>query len=192
LGFYLRNRKAAEKDDRQGSTAGALKSDKGVVMRTTIAFLSGALLGSVLVAGQAQGLRLTGENYLNHVAIAVENFDAAFAFYTQKLGFREAFTVRDANGRPTLAYVQVSRNTFIELQQANANRPPGLNHFGLHVENLKSAVDTFKQRAVMVEDPRVRPDDSSVANATDPNGIRIEMFEFGPGSPQGKAIASWK
>jgi hypothetical protein len=44
----------------------------------------------------------------------------------------------------------------------------------------------------MVEDPRVRPDDSSVANATDPNGIRIEMFQFGPGSPQGKAIASWK
>lgn len=161
-------------------------------MRTSIAFVAGVLLGSLLVSGQAQGLRLSGENYLNHVAIAVENFDAAFAFYTQKMGFREAFTVRDANGRPNLAYVQVSRNTFIELQQANANRPAGLNHFGLHVENLKTAVDTLKQRAVTVEDPRVRPDDSAVANATDPNGIRIEMFEFGPGSPQGKAIASWK
>jgi hypothetical protein len=45
---------------------------------------------------------------------------------------------------------------------------------------------------VMVDDVRVRPDDSSVSNATDPNGLRIEMFEFGPGSPQGKAIASWK
>jgi len=161
-------------------------------MRTSIGFLLGVLVGSMLVAAQAQGLRLTGENYLNHVAIAVENFDAAFAFYTQKMGFREAFTVRDANGRPNLAYVQVSRNTFIELQQANANRPPGLNHFGLHVENLKNVVDTLKQRGVTVEDPRVRPDDSSVANATDPNAIRIEMFEFGPGSPQGKAIASWK
>jgi hypothetical protein len=60
------------------------------------------------------------------------------------------------------------------------------------VENLKNVVDTLKQRGVTVEDPRVRPDDSSVANATDPNAIRIEMFEFGPGSPQGKAIASWK
>jgi len=161
-------------------------------MRTSVAFLLGALLGSVLVLGQAQGLRLAGENYLNHVAIAVENFDSAFAFYTQKMGFREAFTVRDANGKPNLAYVQVSRNTFIELQQANSSRPPGLNHFGLHVENLKAAVDSLKQRGVTVEEPRVRPDDSSVANATDPNGIRIEMFEFGPGSPQGKAIASWK
>jgi catechol 2,3-dioxygenase-like lactoylglutathione lyase family enzyme len=163
-----------------------------VVVRTFIAFLFGALLGSVLVSAQGQELRLAGDNYLNHVAISVENFDAAFAFYTQKMGFREAFTVRDASGRPNLAYVQVSRNTFIELQQANANRPPGLNHLGLHVEKLKATVDTLKQRGVTVEEPRVRPDDSAVANATDLNGIRIEMFEFGPGSPQGKAIASWK
>jgi hypothetical protein len=86
----------------------------------------------------------------------------------------------------------VSRNTFVELQRTNPNRRAGLNHFGLHVENLQSVVASLKQRGVMVEDPRVRPDDSSVANATDPNGIRIEMFQFGPGSPQGKAIASWK
>jgi catechol 2,3-dioxygenase-like lactoylglutathione lyase family enzyme len=157
-----------------------------------MSFLFGLLLGSLLVSGLAQQQRLAGENYLNHVGLAVENFDEAFTFYTQKMGFREAFTVRDANGRSTLAYVQVNRNTFVELQQANANRPPGLNHFGLHVENLRAAVADLKGRGVTVEEPRVRPDDSSVANATDPNGIRIEMFEFGPQSPQGKAIASWK
>jgi catechol 2,3-dioxygenase-like lactoylglutathione lyase family enzyme len=161
-------------------------------MKTSMVFLLGLVLGSILVPGVAQQQRLAGENYVNHVAIAVENFDEAFAFYTQKMGFREAFTVRDANGRPTLAYVQVNRNTFVELQQANATRRPGLNHFGLHVENLHATVASLKQRGVTVEEPRARPDDSSVANATDPNGIRIEMFEFGPQSPQGKAIASWK
>jgi catechol 2,3-dioxygenase-like lactoylglutathione lyase family enzyme len=161
-------------------------------MRTSIVFLLGLLLGTVLAPGIAQQPRLAGENYVNHVGLAVENFEEVFAFYTQKMGFREAFTVRDASGRPTLAYVQVNRNTFVELQQANANRPPGLNHFGLHVENLPTTVAALKQRGVTVEEPRVRPDDSSVANATDPVGTRIEMFEFGPGSPQGKAIASWK
>jgi lactoylglutathione lyase/glyoxylase I family protein len=161
-------------------------------MRTSVVFVLGILLGSALAPVLAQGPRLAGENYVNHVAIAVENFDEAFAFYTQKMGFREAFTVKGADGKPTLAYVQASRNTFVELQQANATRRPGLNHFGLHVENLKATVAALKARGVMVEEPRVRPDDSSVANATDPNGIRIEMFEFGPGSPQGKAIASWR
>ena len=161
-------------------------------MRTSVVFVMGLLLGLTIATGFAQGDKLAGENYVNHVAIAVDNFDDAFNFYTQKMGFREAFTVKDANGKPTLAYVQANRNTFVELQQANANRRPGLNHFGLHVQDLKAVVATLKQRGVMVEDPRVRADDSSVANATDPNGIRIEMFEFGPGSPQGKAIASWK
>jgi catechol 2,3-dioxygenase-like lactoylglutathione lyase family enzyme len=153
-------------------------------------FVVGILVGSALATGFAQGERLAGENYVNHVAIAYDNFDEAFAFYTQKMGFREAFTVKDANGKPTLAYVQANRNTFVELQPANANRKQGLNHYGLHVENLKATVATLKQRGVMVEDPR--PDDSSVANATDPAGVRIEMFELGPGSPAGKAIASWK
>jgi lactoylglutathione lyase/glyoxylase I family protein len=161
-------------------------------MRISVVFLTGLLLGSALAPGFAQGDRLAGTNYVNHVAIAVENFDEAFAFYTQKMGFREGFTVRDDKGQAVLAYVQVSRNTFVELQRANANRRPGLNHFGLHVEDLKATVATLKQRGVMVDEPRQRPDDSAVTNATDPNGIRIEMFEFGPGSPQGKAIASWK
>ena len=161
-------------------------------MKTSIVFVIGVLVGSALTPLVAQSPKLAGENYVNHVGMAVENFDEAFAFYTQKMGFREAFTVKDAAGKPTLAYVQVNRNTFVELQQANANRPKGLNHFGLHVENLKATVAALKERGVTVDEIRVRPDDSSVANATDPNGIRIEMFEFGPGSPQGKAIASWK
>jgi catechol 2,3-dioxygenase-like lactoylglutathione lyase family enzyme len=164
-------------------------------MRTSVVFVTGVLVGCALTAVFAQGVRLApgdNVNYVNHVGFAVDNFDEALTFYTQKMGFREAFTVKDAAGKPQLAYVQVSRNTFVEIQQANANRRPGLNHFGLHVENLKGVVATLKERGVTVDDVRVRPDDSSVANATDPNGIRIEMFEFGPGSPQGKAIASWK
>ena len=139
-------------------------------MRPSVVFVMGLLLGTMIATGSAQDNRLAGENYVNHVAIAVENFDEAFTFYTQKMGFREAFTVRDAAGKPTLAYVQANRNTFVELQQANANRRPGLNHFGLHVENLKAVVAALKQRGVTVDEPRVRPDDSSVANATDPAG----------------------
>src|SRR5215831_6856760 len=164
-------------------------------MRSSLVFVTGLLIGGALVTGVAQSTRLAPDgnvNYVNHVGFAVENFDEALKFYTEKMGFREAFTVKDAAGKPQLAYVQVSRNTFVEIQQANANRRPGLNHFGPHIENLKNVVATLKERGVMVDDVRIRPDDSSVANATDPNGIRIEMFEFGPGSPQGKAIASWK
>jgi catechol 2,3-dioxygenase-like lactoylglutathione lyase family enzyme len=161
-------------------------------MRTSLVFLMGVLIGSIVAPGVAQDNRLAGANYVNHVAISVPNFDQALAFYTQKMGFREAFVVRDDKGQPTLAYVQASKNTFVELMPSNANRPPGLNHYGLHVEDLKGVVATLKQRGVDVSEPRPGRGDSSVANVTDPNGIRIELFQFGKDSAQGQAIESWK
>jgi len=161
-------------------------------MRVSIGFVVGVLFGLGIAAATAQNNRLGGVNNMNHVGISVERFDEALAFYTQKMGFREAFTVRDDKGQPTLSYVQVSRDTFVELQPANANRPPGLSHFGLHVQDLKATVATLKQRGVTVEEPRAGREDSMVANATGPGGIRIELFQFGPESPQGRAISSWK
>jgi catechol 2,3-dioxygenase-like lactoylglutathione lyase family enzyme len=161
-------------------------------MRTVIVFVAGLAIGTAMSPLLAQGDRAAGINNMNHVAIAYDNFDEAFEFYTKKMGFKEGFTVRNAQGQPALSYIQVSRDTFIEIQPANANRKAGLNHYGLHVGDLKSYVAALKQRGVTVDEVRERPDDSSVANATDPAGIRIEMFQFGPGSAQGKAIAAWK
>ena len=92
-------------------------------MRSAVVFAAGLAVGSMFATAVAQDHRLPGDNYVNHVGMAVQNFDEAFKFYTEKMGFREAFTVKDNAGKPTLAYVQVSRNTFVELQQANANRP---------------------------------------------------------------------
>jgi catechol 2,3-dioxygenase-like lactoylglutathione lyase family enzyme len=161
-------------------------------MRTSIGFVLGVLFGLGIGSVVAQNNRLSGVNNMNHVGIAVERFDEALAFYTQKMGFREAFTIRDEKGQPALSYVQVSRDTFVELQPTNANRPPGLTHFGLHVQDLQAIVATLKERGVTVEEPRAGRVDSMVANATGPGGIRIEIFQFGPQSPQGQAINSWK
>jgi len=161
-------------------------------MRASAAFVIGVLVGTGVVSAVAQNNRLSGVNNMNHVGIAVERFDEALAFYTEKMGFREAFTVRDDKGQPTLSYVQVSRDTFVEIQPANPNRPAGLTHFGLHVEDLKTTVATLKQRGVTVEEPRAGRQDSMVVNATGPGGMRIEIFQFGPQSLQGQAISSWK
>lgn len=161
-------------------------------MRTSMGFVIGVLCGLGVASAVAQNNRLAGVNNMNHVGIAVERFDEALAFYTQKMGFREAFTVRDEKGQPTLSYVQVSRDTFVELQPTNSNRPAGLNHFGLHVEDIKAFVSVLKQRGVTVEEPRAGRADSMVANATGPGNIRIEIFQFGPESLQRKAMDSWK
>ena len=131
---------------------------------------------------------------LNHVGLSVPSIPDAAAFYTQKLGFREAFRNSDAQGNPTAIYLQISKNTFLELQQANAQRPAGVNHFGLEAPNIKAAVALFKQHGATATDPGAPSGFSHaiLANVTDLNGLRIELAELGPESLQRKAMDSWK
>jgi catechol 2,3-dioxygenase-like lactoylglutathione lyase family enzyme len=70
---------------------------------------------------------------LNHVGISVKDFDKELNYYTKTLGFREVFAFKDPDGKPALTYVQLSRDTFLELQPANADRPPGLSHIRIQV-----------------------------------------------------------
>jgi catechol 2,3-dioxygenase-like lactoylglutathione lyase family enzyme len=161
-------------------------------MRGVVLFVAGLLCGLAVQATMAQNE--TAGVVLNHVGLSVPSIPDAAAFYTQKLGFREAFRNSDAQGNPTAIYLQISKNTFLELQQANAQRPAGVNHFGLEAPNIKAAVALFKQRGATATDPGAPSGFSHaiLANVTDLNGLRIELAELGPESLQRKAMDSWK
>jgi len=161
-------------------------------MRTSIVFVFGFLLGSAVSISFAQGNRLSGMDGVNHVGISVSNLDASVAFYTQKMGFREAFTVNDDKGQPFLTYLQVSPQTFVELQPAGSNRTPGITHVGLQVDDIRATINTLKERGVMVDDARVSSTKSMIANISAPDGVRIELSELTPDSLQRKAINGWK
>ena len=134
----------------------------------------------------APGLRL------NHVGIYAKDFDESMRFYTQTIGLREAFTIRDKDGKPTLAYLQINRDTFLELAPATAERPVGLSHVGIWPENLNATVAAFRQRGVKVDDPRTGSTKTSITNVIDPNNVRLELLDFLPDSLPRKAIDSWK
>src|SRR5689334_18169015 len=113
-------------------------------------FAAGLLLGLSI---QVIAVQSTSESLkLNHVAVSVPNLDEGIKFYTRALGLKEAFTFRDARGRP-LSYLQISRDTFLELQQAAPDRPPGFIHIGLEVGNLSVAVPQFKRGGLDVRNP---------------------------------------
>src|SRR5215510_4672019 len=105
-------------------------------LRGPLIFLVGVGVGLAVNIGIAQDRRLPGMNGINHLAFVTPKYDAMMAFYTQTLGFREAFTIRNADGQPTLTYLQASRSTFIELMPAGANRPAGFTHYGVHVDDV--------------------------------------------------------
>ena len=77
----------------------------------------------------------------------VPDLEKAVAYYNKTLGFPEAFRNVDNKGRPTPVYVQISRNTFLELQPAGTDRPPGITHFGAVVENMGAATTMFNLRS---------------------------------------------
>jgi catechol 2,3-dioxygenase-like lactoylglutathione lyase family enzyme len=159
---------------------------------TITAFVAGVLTGAAALTAAAQGNRVPGNNGVNHVGINVANMNEAIEFYGRNFGFGEAAVIRDDTGQPTLAFIQVSRNTFIELGPATAERPAGINHFGIHVDDLKAVTASLRQRGVTIDDPRVGRTISFITSVTDPAGVRMELSEIGPESMLGKAIAAWR
>ncbi len=161
-------------------------------MRTLTTFVTGLLVGAAVMAVGAQANRIEGNSGVNHVGISVERMDDAIAYYTKMFGFGEAAVLRDDHGQPTLAFIQVSLNTFIELGPASATLPAGLTHFGLEVDDLGAATAELRRRGVEIGDPRVGRTISFITSTTDRDGVRMELSEIGPGSMLGKAIASWR
>jgi len=160
-------------------------------MRGFYLFVAGIVVGLAVEAAVAQ-TQNRGIVALNHVAIVVPNLNDALTYYTKTMGFPEAFRSVDDKGNVTLVYVQISKNTFIELQPANPQRPPGINHFGLHVENMTAATTMFKERGAKVDPIRVSPTKAILSNITDPNGVRIELAELPPESQHRQAMERWK
>jgi lactoylglutathione lyase len=129
---------------------------------------------------------------LNHVGIYAKDYDESMRFFIEKIGLREAFTIKDANGKPTLTYLQFGKDTFLEIAPATADRPAGLSHIGIWPEDLNQTVATLRQRGVTVADPRTGATKTTITNATDPNGIRLELLDFLPGSAPKEAMDKWK
>jgi catechol 2,3-dioxygenase-like lactoylglutathione lyase family enzyme len=155
-------------------------------------FAAGIGVGAfVMQPGRAQTTSASGLR-LNHVGIFVKNFDESMRFYTQTMGFREAFTIKDPDGKPVLAYLQITQDTFLELAPATAERPVGLSHIGIWPQDLSATVTALRERGVQVNDPRIGSTKTSITNVIDPNGVRLELVDFLPGSLPRKAMEEWK
>ena len=160
-------------------------------MRGAMLFVAGLVIGLAVHVALAQ----SGSGsvvMMNHVAVAVPNIDEAVAYYSQKMGYREAFRVNDDKGQPRLVYLHISRNTFLELNPVTPQRPAGFNHYGLHVENVAEAVARYKKAGVTVTGTNTSDTKAILANITDPYMGRIELAELPPESLHQKAIASFK
>jgi catechol 2,3-dioxygenase-like lactoylglutathione lyase family enzyme len=138
---------------------------------------------------------------LSAVGVRATDYAESMNFYTKIMGFRPAFSF-SPNGKTTNTYFQVSRDTFLELQEATANNPPGLTHIHMHTDDVDAIVARLRKAGIApctatlktdcITDPRVaQPTQEKNAVIVDPSGIRIEPTQFTPGSLTRKAVDSW-
>jgi len=135
------------------------------------------------------------------VGIGAADYAESLNFYTKVMGFRPAFSF-SPNGKTNNTYFQLSRDTFLELQQAPANAAPGLTHIHMHAEDVDAIVARLRKAGIApctatlktgcTIDARIaQPTNEKAATIVDPSGIRIEPTQFTPGSLTKKAVDSW-
>jgi catechol 2,3-dioxygenase-like lactoylglutathione lyase family enzyme len=161
--------------------------------RVLVIFAAGFLVGGIVMRpASAQGNAAAGER-VNHVGIAVKDFQQSLDFYTKVMGFRMAYAFPSPDGRPTTTFLQVNRDTFIEMAPATDKLPAGITHFGIWTDDANATVAQIRQNGGMPSDVRSGgPSGSQLSNITDPNGIRIEINQQPAGSFMRKAMDSWK
>jgi catechol 2,3-dioxygenase-like lactoylglutathione lyase family enzyme len=138
---------------------------------------------------------------LSVVGVGAADYAESLNLYTKVMGFRPAFSF-SPNGKTHNTYFQVSRDTFMELQEATANNPPGLTHIHMRTEDVDAIVARLRKAGIApctatlktgcVTDSRIaQPTQEKNATIVDPSGIRIEPTQFTPGSLTRKAVDSW-
>ena len=163
-------------------------------MRGAVLFVSGLMVGALLMASvAAQGTLNTGLR-LNHVGISVPNFQETVNFYEKVMGYRVSHRFApNPDGRPGTAFVQIGRDTFIEIAPAAADAKPSITHIGVWADDVKATVARVNQNGGKATEPRRSENSGSIlANVTDPAGIRTELNEQPPDSMMRKSMDSWK
>ncbi len=125
---------------------------------------------------------------LAHACFNVADLECSIDFYCNKLGLKPAFEFINAEGVKFGQYIYVGGRAFVELfQRPLAARAEGqsYSHICLEVDDIRATVAAIRANGVEVTDAKLGGDGTYQAWLADPDGNRIELFEYTPQSRQG-------
>ena len=135
---------------------------------------------------------------IGHVAFNAGDMETTIAFYENTLGFRRAFDIpRPETGAPWIVYLYGGGGQFIELFYGADRENPyrdeniGFFHICVAVDDIQAAWQRVVETGAPQDDPPRQGADSNWQCWThDPDGIKIELMQLGPDSPQMRFIRS--
>jgi lactoylglutathione lyase/glyoxylase I family protein len=133
---------------------------------------------------------------LAHVCIFAHDLEATRGFYRDVLGMDTRFNfLRD--GRTFGFYLDCGGRSHVEVfehAEASYGDRNQINHFCLEVEDIDAAIAHIRSKGIEVTPKKLACDDTYQAWVSDPNGVRIELFEYTGKSAQftgGDRVADW-
>ncbi len=131
---------------------------------------------------------------LSHVAIRTRDIEESVRYYTQVLGFREAFRMRREDGSTATVYVIITPGQYLELfdrgerEAADGDDVIGMRHICLMTKDIEASCREVQSRGGPVDSEIYRGKSQCLMFWThDPDGTRIEMMEMPPESLQARA-----
>lgn len=133
---------------------------------------------------------------LAHVCIFAHDLEATRSFYRDVLAMDTRFNFL-CDGRIFGFYLDCGGRSHVEVfekNEASYSDRNQINHFCLEVEDIDAAIAHIRSKGVAVTPKKLACDDTYQAWITDPNGVRIELFEYTAKSAQfagGDRVADW-
>lgn len=124
-----------------------------------------------------------------HVAFNVVDMEKSLHFYTEVLGFKKAFDIKDDKGNPWIEYIKIGNGQFIELFYCDDKEflcaPASFSHLCLEVDDIFEITSRLKSHNVPLDvEPVKGKDHNYQCWAKDPDGNRIEFMQIDKRSPQ--------
>jgi lactoylglutathione lyase/glyoxylase I family protein len=115
-----------------------------------------------------------------HACIFAKDLAETEAFYRDVLGFEIAFNFT-RNNEIFGYYLASGGDTFIEVfhkPEANFAETNQINHICFEVVNMDEAIAHIKSKGVAVREKSKGCDDTWQSWIADPNGVKIELFQY--------------
>jgi lactoylglutathione lyase len=131
---------------------------------------------------------------LGHIAIRARDIEASAKFYTDVVGFKEAFRMNNLEGgKLGMIYLYIAPSQFIEIfpnggGELTDNNTIGLKHICIEVDNAAQFQEELRARGAPIDTELKTGHSKCIQFWThDPDGNRIEFMELPPESLQAQA-----
>ena len=131
-----------------------------------------------------------------HACIFANDLEQTEDFYKNVLGFEKLFNFT-RNGEVFGYYLDAGGDTHIEVfhkPEAEFTETNQINHICFEVINIDEAIAHIRAQGIEARDKSNGCDDTWQSWITDPNGVKIELFQYTGNSAQftgGDRVAHW-